>query len=56
MDKTSRDACERRRAQVAAAIRAAGGGIAVLATAPVRPRNGDNDHPYRADSNFLHLT
>ena len=37
-------------------MRAAGGGIAALPTAPIRPRNADNDHPFRADSNFLHLT
>jgi len=56
MDKASRDACEHRRARLAAAMRAAGGGIAVLPTAPTRPRNADNDHPYRGDSNFLYLT
>ena len=45
-----------RRDHVAAALRAAGGGVAVLATAPERPRNGDNDHPYRHDSGFYYLT
>src|ERR1700741_5124368 len=56
MDKALRDACERRRSRLAAMLRSAGGGIAVLPTAPQRPRNADNDHPYRGDSNFLHLT
>jgi len=45
-----------RRARLAAALRQAGGGIALLPTAPPRQRNSDNDHPYRGDSNFLHLT
>ena len=56
MDKALRDACARRRSRLAAMLRSAGGGIAVLPTAPMRPRNADNDHPYRGDSNFLHLT
>ena len=37
-------------------LRSTGGGIAVLPTAPMRPRNADNDHPYRGDSNFVHLS
>ena len=45
-----------RRARLAQALRAAGGGIAVLPTAPVYPRNADNDHPYRHDSHFHYLT
>jgi Xaa-Pro aminopeptidase len=45
-----------RRARLAQALRAAGGGIAVLPTAPVFPRNADNDHPYRHDSHFHYLT
>lgn len=56
MDKALRDACARRRNHLAAVLRSAGGGIAVLPTAPTRTRNADNDHPYRGDSNFLHLT
>lgn len=56
MDKALVDACQRRRTQLAAMLRSAGGGIAVLPTAPQRARSGDSDHPYRGDSNFLHLT
>jgi Xaa-Pro aminopeptidase len=45
-----------RRARLAQALRAAGGGIAVIPTAPERQRNSDNDHPYRHDSSFHYLT
>lgn len=45
-----------RRAELAARLQAAGGGIAVLPTAPERPRNADSDHPYRHDSHFHYLT
>ena len=45
-----------RRARLAQAMRAAGGGLAVIPTAPERPRNSDNDHPYRHDSQFHYLT
>ena len=45
-----------RRAQLAERLRAAGGGVALLPTAPERPRNADSDHPYRHDSLFHHLT
>jgi Xaa-Pro aminopeptidase len=45
-----------RRARLAEALRAAGGGVAVIPTAPERTRNADNDHPYRHDSSFHHLT
>lgn len=45
-----------RRARVIEALRAAGGGVAVLATAPERQRNADNHHPYRHDSSFYYLT
>ena len=45
-----------RRARLAQALRAAGGGVAVIPTAPERQRNNDNDHPYRHDSSFHHLT
>lgn len=49
-------ACIDRRARLAQALRAAGGGIAVIPTAPERQRNSDNDHPYRHDSSFHYLT
>ena len=45
-----------RRAILAAQIRAAGGGIAILPTAPERRRNRDSDYPYRHDSYFHYLT
>jgi Xaa-Pro aminopeptidase len=45
-----------RRARVAATLRAAGGGIAIVPTAPERQRNADNDHPYRHGSDFHYLT
>ncbi|MEO8836734.1 MAG: aminopeptidase P N-terminal domain-containing protein, partial [Caldimonas sp.] len=45
-----------RRARVAAALRAAGGGVAILQTAPERQRSGDTDHPYRHGSDFHYLT
>ena len=47
---------EDRRARLAQALRAAGGGVAVLPTAPSRQRNADSDFPYRHDSNFHYLT
>ena len=37
-------------------MQAAGGGVAVIPTAPERQRNSDNDHPYRHDSSFHYLT
>ena len=46
----------RRRAQLAQALCDAGGGVALIATAPERPRNSDSDHPYRHDSSFHYLT
>jgi Xaa-Pro aminopeptidase len=47
----------RRRAELARRIGAAGGGLAVVPTAPARRRNGsDNDHPFRAGSHFHYLT
>ena len=45
-----------RRARLARCLRDAGGGVAVIATAPERNRNSDNDHPYRHDSSFHYLT
>jgi Xaa-Pro aminopeptidase len=47
---------EKRRAAVARALKAAGGGVAVLPTAPELPRNRDSDFPYRHDSYFYYLT
>ena len=47
---------QKRRAQIAKALKAAGGGIALLPTAPERPRNRDSDFPYRHDSYFYYLT
>ena len=46
----------KRRAAVARALKAAGGGIAVLPTAPEVARNRDSDFPYRHDSYFYYLT
>jgi len=45
-----------RRHRIAAAMALAGGGLAVIPTAPERVRNADSDHPYRFDSDFHHLT
>ena len=45
-----------RRRRVAEAMRAAGGGVAIVPTAPERQRNSDNDHPYRHGSDFHYLT
>jgi len=45
-----------RRRRIAEAIRAAGGGVAIVPTAPERQRNSDNDHPYRHGSDFHYLT
>jgi Xaa-Pro aminopeptidase len=52
----ARAAFAARRARLAETMRAAGGGVAVLPTAPERLRNGDENHPYRAGSDFVHLT
>jgi len=45
-----------RRRRLAAQLAGAGGGVAIVPTAPVRPRNGDSEHPYRHDSHFHYLT
>lgn len=45
-----------RRVRLADALRARGGGVALLATAPEQMRNRDVDHPYRHDSHFFYLT
>ena len=47
---------QKRRATIARALKAAGGGIALLPTAPEVPRNRDSDYPYRHDSYFYYLT
>ena len=47
---------QKRRASVAKALKAAGGGVALLPTAPEAPRNRDADFPYRHDSYFYYLT
>ena len=45
-----------RRAAIAKALQAAGGGVALLPTAPEAMRNRDADFPYRHDSYFYYLT
>ena len=45
-----------RRAAIAKALKAAGGGVALLPTAPEVARNRDSDFPYRHDSYFYYLT
>ena len=45
-----------RRAAVMAKMRAQGGGIAIIPTAPEVMRNADADYPYRHDSYFYYLT
>jgi Xaa-Pro aminopeptidase len=46
----------KRRAAIGRALQAAGGGVALLPTAPELPRNRDTDFPYRHDSYFYYLT
>lgn len=45
-----------RRARLAQRLREAGGGVAIVPTAPERPRSADSHHPYRHDSYFHYLT
>lgn len=45
-----------RRERVLAAMRARGGGVALVPTAPEALRNRDADYPYRHDSYFYYLT
>lgn len=45
-----------RRERLLARMAAAGGGVAILPTAPERPRNRDTLHPYRHDSYFYYLS
>ena len=46
----------RRRAAVMEKMRAQGGGVAIIPTAPEVMRNADADYPYRHDSYFYYLT
>ena len=46
----------KRRAAIGRALQAAGGGVALLPTAPELARNRDSDFPYRHDSYFYYLT
>ncbi len=46
----------RRRAAVLEKMRALGGGVAIIPTAPEVMRNADADYPYRHDSYFYYLT
>ena len=46
----------RRRAALADTMRARGGGVAILFTAPEVLRNRDTEYPYRWDSYFYYLT
>lgn len=45
-----------RRQRLMERMRADGGGIAILATAPEAIRNRDAEYPYRHDSDFFYLT
>jgi Xaa-Pro aminopeptidase len=47
---------QRRRETVAAEMRRQGGGAMLLPAAEERPRNADNDYPFRQDSDYLWLT
>jgi Xaa-Pro aminopeptidase len=55
-DSNASPVYQKRRAAIAKALKAAGGGIALLPTAPESPRNRDSDFPYRHDSYFYYLT
>ena len=46
----------RRRAALLEKMRAQGGGVAIIPTAPEVMRNADADYPYRHDSYFYYLT
>ncbi|MFM0625768.1 aminopeptidase P N-terminal domain-containing protein [Paraburkholderia xenovorans] len=50
------DVYRTRRERVLAALRALGGGVAIVPTAPEALRNRDADYPYRHDSYFYYLT
>src|SRR5450830_1609658 len=45
-----------RRERIVQWLRAAGGGVAIVPTAPEAMRNRDSDYPYRHDSYFYYLT
>lgn len=45
-----------RRERVMAAMQAAGGGVAIVATAAEQTRNADVEYPYRHDSTFYYLS
>ncbi|WP_244814423.1 aminopeptidase P N-terminal domain-containing protein [Caballeronia sp. Lep1P3] len=50
------DVYRNRRERVLAALRAQGGGVAIVSTAPEVMRNRDTDYPFRHDSYFYYLT
>jgi Xaa-Pro aminopeptidase len=50
------DVYRQRRERVLATLRAQGGGVAIVPTAPEVLRNRDTDYPYRHDSYFYYLT
>ena len=50
------DVYRKRRERVLATLRANGGGVAIVPTAPEALRNRDADYPYRHDSYFYYLT
>ncbi|WP_414443944.1 aminopeptidase P N-terminal domain-containing protein [Burkholderia sp. 22PA0106] len=50
------DVYRQRRARVLAALRATGGGVAIVPTAAEAMRNRDAGYPYRHDSYFYYLT
>ncbi|SAK44141.1 aminopeptidase P [Caballeronia fortuita] len=50
------DVYRARRERVLAALRARGGGVAIVPTAPEVMRNRDTDYPFRHDSYFYYLT
>ncbi|MFZ2628140.1 MAG: aminopeptidase P N-terminal domain-containing protein, partial [Rugosibacter sp.] len=49
-------ACRQRRLSLIARMQQAGGGVAVIPTAPEQTRNRDAQFPYRPDSYFQYLT
>ncbi|RLK35668.1 aminopeptidase P N-terminal domain-containing protein [Cupriavidus plantarum] len=55
-DSALLDACRGRRERVLQQLRAGGGGVAIVPTAPEAMRNRDSDYPYRHDSYFYYLT
>jgi len=50
------DVYRSRRERVLAQLRAQGGGVAIVSTAPEVMRNRDTDYPFRHDSYFYYLT